>query len=350
MQDTLGSPPPPPPGVDPVRGPRGLKWIIVLALVVIIAAASNWIPVPIFYAYRPGPVRDVEDLVRIEDAQSYSSEGRLLLTTVSVDVNVTLKEWVFAFFDSETTVVPREEVTAGASLKELERLQRAEMAASKQHAEEVALSALGIAEPEGKGARVQKTLEGAPASGELQVGDVIVEVDGQEVSTTCEVGRFIDETEVGDPIELTVKRDGHQETVSLVTEEDPRDPTSSYIGIMMEEIGYRFDPGFDVEIETGEIAGPSAGLMFALALYDRLTAEDLTHGQDIAGTGTIACDGDVGPIGGIEQKIAAAEAQGAEIFLAPSGNVSAAEGAADEIDVVSVSNFDDALEYLEGLD
>ena len=350
MQDSLGSPPPPPPGVDPVRAPRGLKWIIILALVVIIAAASNWIPVPIFYAYRPGPVKDVEDLVKIHDAQSYSSEGRLLLTTVNVDVNVTLKEWVFAFFDPEIAVVPREQVTAGASLKELQRQQRAEMAASKQHAEEVALSALGIAEPEGKGARVQRTLEGAPASGELKAGDVIVEVEGQPVSTTCEVGHLIDETEVGDPIELTVIRGERRETVSLVTAPHPQDPTGAYIGIVMEEIGYRFDPGFDVEIETGEIAGPSAGLMFALALYDRLTAEDLTHGQDIAGTGTLACDGDVGQIGGIEQKVAAAEAQGAEVFLAPSGNAAAAEDVADEIDVVSVSTFDEALEYLEGLE
>ncbi len=350
MQDTLGTPPPPPPGVDRVRAPRGFKWIIMLAVVIIIAAASNWIPVPVFYAYRPGPVKDVEELVKIDDAQTYSSEGRLLLTTVNVDVNVTLKEWVFAFFDPETTVVPREEVTAGASLKELERQQRAEMAASKQHAEEVALTALGIAEPEGDGARVQATLEGAPARGELRVGDVIVEVDGQDVSTTCEVGRLIDETDVGDRIELTVKRDGRRETVSLVTEPHPQDQTNSYIGIIMEEIRYRFDPGFDVEIETGKIAGPSAGLMFALALYDRLTAEDLTHGQDVAGTGTIACDGGVGPIGGIEQKIAAAESQGADVFLTPSANVAAAEKVADEIDIVSVSTFDEALEYLEGLD
>jgi PDZ domain-containing protein len=104
-----------------------------------------------------------------------------------------------------------------------------------------------------------------------------------------------------------------------------------------------------VKFKTGEIAGPSAGLMFTLALYDRLTPDDLTDGRKIAGTGTIACGGVVGPIGGVEEKVAGAEDQGAEIFLAPEGNYAAALGVADEIEVVSIATFDDAVEYLEGL-
>ena len=350
MDYNLGSPPDPPPGVAPVRGPRGLKWIVVAGIFLILTAASNWIPIPIFWAYQPGPVRDIESLVVIDDTETYSSEGRLMLTTVNVDVDVTLADWVLAIFDPDKTVVFKEDVTQGQSLQDLERQQKLEMDASKQHAIEVALSELGLATPKGKGARVVSVLRNSPSDGRIQPDDVITEIDGQEASTTCDVGRLIDRVEIGSPIEVTVDRNGRERTFDLTTEKNPQDPSTSYIGVSMEEIGYTFDPGFDVEFKTGEIAGPSAGLMFSLALYDKLTPDDLTHGRDIAGTGTIACDGGVGTIGGIEQKVAGAEAEGAEIFLSPAGNAEAAEQAAQEIQVVSVSRFDDAVEYLEGLE
>lgn len=350
ISNLLGEPPPPPAGVEPVRGPRGVKRLILLGILLVVVAASNWIPVPIFYAYQPGPVKDVEELIEVGDAKSYSSEGRLLLTTVNVEIDVTLRDLVAAVFDPETTVVPREEVTGGASLEELTRQQRAEMEESKQNAEEVALTELGIAEPEGEGARIRQTLEGSPADGVLEVGDLIVEINDQEVATLCDVGALIDDTRIGDELEITVEREGDRKTVSLETGAHPNDRTHPYVGIVMSDVGRRLDPGFEVDIETGKIAGPSAGLMFALALYDRLTAEDLTAGKDVAGTGTIACDGAVGAIGGIEQKVAGAEAEGAEIFLAPAANASDAQRVADEIEVVAVEDFTDAVEYLEGLE
>jgi PDZ domain-containing protein len=95
---------------------------------------------------------------------------------------------------------------------------------------------------------------------------------------------------------------------------------------------------------------PSGGLMMALTLYDLLTPDDLTRGRAIAGTGALECDGGVVPIGGIEQKVAGAEQEGAEIFLSPAGNVEAARRAADDIEVVAIARFEDALEYLDGLD
>lgn len=350
MENNLGVPPDPPRGIEPVRSSRGFMRVILLGILLVIVATSTWIPVPPFSIYQPGPVKEVEGLIEVEDTTTYSSEGRLMLTTVNVNLDITLREWIVAMFDPHQTVVLREDVTGGGSVEELEQQQREEMAASKQHAEEVALTALGLAEPTGKGAHIQGTVNGSPASGTLHRDDVIVEINGQKVATTCDVGRAIDETQVGDEIELVIQRGKDRRTITVETTRNPQDPDNAYIGVFMDEIRYRFDPGFDVEIRTGRIAGPSAGLMFALALYDRLTPDDLTHGQDIAGTGTISCDGGVGPIGGIEQKVAGAEAQGAEIFLAPSGNATAAEGAADEIEVVAVSTFNDAIEYLEGLE
>lgn len=350
MQNDLGTPPAPPPGVKPVRGPATWRWIIVTGILAILIAGANWIPIPIFYAYIPGPIRDAVDLVEVGDAKTYSSEGSLYLTTVNIDVNVTLRDWVTAIVDPTRTIVLKEQVTGGVSLEELEKQQATEMSQSQQHAQEVALSALGIAEPTAKGARVIDTIDDTPAADVLEKGDVIVSIDDTKVSTTCGVGRAIDQVEVGDEVEITVRRAGEKQTLSLETARSPEDPSAPYIGVYMEDVAYEFDPGFDVEFRTGAIAGPSAGLMFSLALYDRLTPDDLTKGREIAGTGTIACDGGVGSIGGIEQKIAAAETKGAEIFLTPAGNVDAAEAAADDIEIVSVSSFDDALSYLQGLE
>ncbi len=341
--------PPDPIGVTPVNF-SPWRWVIGLLSLVVLAFVSFVVPVPVFYAYLPGPAPQVDELVKITDTQTYSSEGTFLLTTVSVDTEVTFVEMVMSAFDADKAIVGRDAVTGGGSLRELQREQEAQMRASNRHAEEVALTALGFSHPTGDGARVVQTIASSPAAEALQPGDHIVSVDGQPVATTCDVGRAIDSHEVGETVSITVRRDGRRRTFELKTVRNPQDPSASFLGVAMEDINYRFSPGVDVAFEPGDIAGPSAGLMFALALYDQLTPDDLTDGRKIAGTGTIACDGGVGPIGGVEQKVAGAEREGAEIFLSPAGNAVAARSAADEIEVVAISNFNDAIEYLEGLD
>jgi PDZ domain-containing protein len=106
---------------------------------------------------------------------------------------------------------------------------------------------------------------------------------------------------------------------------------------------------FDVQISSGEIGGPSAGLMWALGLYDLLTPGDLTGGQTIAGTGQIALDGTVIPIGGIEEKLTAAADAGATVFLVPQGNMEEARASGGHgLELVPVATFDDARAYLAG--
>jgi Lon-like protease len=343
----LPSPPPPVRGRGPLR--RGLTTILVMVLAVVLCVAAVVVPLPFFYVYLPGPVRDVERLVEVPGEDTYSSEGELYLTTVSVDTSPTVLELLQAAGDSTKAVVVAQEVTGGRSLNELERMQKAEMKVSKRRAEEVALTELGFGHPEGDGARVLSTVEGSPARGVLQRGDVITSVNGEEVKTTCDVGRAVDETPIGEEVTLGVRRDGESRTLELATERNPLDEQGAFIGIAMEDIHYRFETGVDVEFKTGRIAGPSAGLMFTLALYDQLTPDDLTRGRSIAGTGTIDCGGGVGPIGGVEQKVAGAEARGAEIFLSPTANAENARSAAHDIRVVSISTFEQAVEYLEDL-
>ena len=338
-----------PPGARPVKGNPAVKLLILSVLGIVLVLAAFFVPLPIFYAYLPGPVRDVEKLVDVGAAESFSSEGSLLLTTVSVDPEVTFSEMIRAGFDDATAVVMKEDVTGGQTLDQLIERQRVEMNASKRAAQEVALAALGLAEPTGDGARIIRTLPRYPAAGELEKGDVIVSIEGKKVQTTCEVGRAIDRRDVGETVNVEVERDGRTRSFSFETVEDPLNPDSAIIGVHMEDVNRQFDPGIDVAFDTGKIGGPSGGLMMTLALYDQLTPEDLTGGRKVAGTGTISCDGGVGSIGGVEQKVAGAEEAGAEIFLSPSGNAAAARKVAREIEVVSVKNFDQALGYLEDL-
>ena len=319
------------------------------ALVAGLVAATFLLPIPELFMYLPGPVRDVEKLVRVGGAPTYSSEGTLYMTTVSIDVSVTFAEVVEAAVDPHKQVVLEDAITGGEPLERLEEEQRVEMTSSKERASEVALSALGLGQAEGDGVRVVETAQGAPADGILRPGDLISAVDGRPVFTTCDVAAAIARVEVGDEVSLSVRRDGGSQPMVLTvdTAASPVDETASYIGIEMRDVNYRFDSDVSVDFTTGRIAGPSAGLMFTLALYDRLTPVDLTAGRTIAGTGTIDCGGRVGPISGITQKVAAAESNGAEVFLSPAANAPDARAAASDIRVVAVSTFSDAVELLE---
>ena len=336
---------------QPVKGSGLWRWIAVFAVVAALAVAAFTVPLPMFYTYLPGPVRDIQRFVEIDGAESYSSEGNLYLTTVSVDIQVTFFEMVQAILDPNSDVVEKDQVTGGQSFEDLERQQVEQMRSSKQHAQEVALGALGLATPHGDGARIDGVVEDYPAAGILEEGDVIVQVDGEPVETTCDVGRAIDEREPGDEVTVTVRRAGRTQTLKVTSGSNPENPSGAFLGIFMSDVNYEFDSDVQVDFETGEIAGPSAGLMFTLALYDQLTPDDLTGGRSIAGTGTIACDGGVGAIGGVRQKVAGAEKEGAQVFLSPAANFAEArEAAGDDIEVISVATFSQAVDYLESLE
>jgi PDZ domain-containing protein len=145
-----------------------------------------------------------------------------------------------------------------------------------------------------------------------------------------------------DEVEMVVDADGEIEDVA-VTRHRCAGSERPLVGI---EVVEPFP--YDISFESGDIGGPSAGLMWALGLYDLLTEGELTGGRVVAGTGTIDTTGAVGPIGGIEQKVEAAERAGAEVFLVPRENFHAAQGVADDLQLVPVGSFEEALAYLEG--
>ncbi|HET7481813.1 MAG TPA: PDZ domain-containing protein [Actinomycetota bacterium] len=341
--------PPEPPGIAPVRGHSPWRWIATTTIITALLFAAFFIPIPALFEYLPGPAPNVQDLVQVTGGRTYSSEGEMFITTVSVDIDVTFAEWVVSAFDDQKTVVSREQVTGGQSLEQLQRSQELEMQDSNRQAEAVALGALGLGKPQGDGAKVVGTLADSPADEVLRKGDLIEAIDGEKVDTTCDVGRIIGTHEVGDTVTVRVKRGETHKEFEIGTIADENDPGAPIIGVAMRDVNYHFTPGVTVDFHPGNIAGPSAGLMFALSIYDQLTPDDLTAGRKIAGTGTIACDGGVGPIGGVEEKVAGAERSGAEIFLAPTADYDAARRVAGDIEVVEVSTFQDAVDYLEGL-
>jgi PDZ domain-containing protein len=187
-------------------------------------------------------------------------------------------------------------------------------------------------------------------------------MDGELIAFRSDVIDFLEPLQVGDPIVVTVERpDAEQpeqfEVLDLDIVLGPRpddDPARPTVGVLMGVLLDNNTPivefPVDVVIDSRNIGGPSAGMMFTLQIIDQLTPDPLTHGQRIAGTGTIHLDGTVGSIGGIKQKVHGAIDAGAVAVLVPEGNYDAAvEAAGDDIVVVKVTTIDDAIAFLETL-
>ena len=148
----------------------------------------------------------------------------------------------------------------------------------------------------------------------IKVGDTITKVDGRHFNTAQGFQKYIGKQKVGSPLTVTYERDGrqHQTTHRLVK----LTSTRAGIGILLTN-NMKVKTKIPVRVNPGELGGPSGGLMFTLQIYEQISGHDLQRGRKIAGTGTIAPDGSVGEIGGIDKKVIAAHRAGATIFLAP---------------------------------
>ena len=318
-------------------------------LLVALWAVAALIPVP-YVVYSPGPVENTlgtfngEPVIRVDGAETFPTDGQLDLTTVGVtsaDADLDLMTALRAWVDPRYAVVPRELVyPEGTSADQVQEENVQAMERSQETAKVAALREVGETVPQT--VVVETVLVDSPADGLLEPGDIIRSVDGTEVTDAAQVGELVRAHDVGDQVSFVISRDGADTTVDITTAENPDSPGNAFVGIGADN-GYEFP--FDVEITLGEeIGGPSAGLMFSLGIIDVLTPGAMTNGEHIAGTGTMDADGEVGPIGGIQQKIAAADEEGATVFLAPEGNCEEARGARNgDMAVVSVATLDDAL-------
>ncbi|WP_165986730.1 PDZ domain-containing protein [Streptomyces sp. YIM 98790] len=305
-------------------------------------------------------------VLSIEGERTYETSGHLNMTTVrvtGVNYRMSLAEAVVGWLSQDAAVIPHETLYPDErSADEVEQQNAEEFSRSQETAKVAALRELGY-ELETE-IIVSAVVKGGPAQGKLHAGDVIVAVDGTKVTEQEQVAGLVTEHEAGEDVVLTVEREpddgddggdggrdgGGEERKRLdvtVTTVPAEDDGRALVGIQV-GLGYVFP--FDIDIELADVGGPSAGLMFALGLIDKLTEEDLTGGTFVAGTGTIDENGNVGPIGGVTMKTIAAREKGAEYFLTPADNcVSATADPPDGLTVVRVESLDDALAALESI-
>lgn len=299
-----------------------------------------------YLAYSVGPVSDAADTVVAEEVEVYPPQGELLMLTV-VQQDVNIFEAVIAGFDPTIDLVRKQAVRReGETDEEYRNRVLQQMDDSNYRAIAVALEYLGY-ELVPIEVVILDIVEGVPAEVVLEPGDTIIAVNGDPVRELADVVSALQGYEVGDAIDLTVERDGEpiEQVVELAERED--EPGTPMIGIRLDQ---RTEPPFPISLHSGDVGGPSAGLMHTIAIIDSLTEGELTGGRTVAGTGTIDLDGNVGSIGGIRQKVVAAEAAGAEVILVPKGNYDAARTAPrDSIEIVPVATLDDAISFLEGL-
>ena len=310
----------------------------------VLAASLYFVDLPL-WVESPGGARSVLPLVTIDGARTYDSEGSLLLTTVHLgraNVYYALRAWLDP---AASVLTERELLPPGQTDREYERLSLSQMDQSKIAGVAVALQRVTeYPATHGPGVIVQDTALGTPAAGRLFPGDLIVEVDDRPLADLEQLRKAIAYAGEGRSLRMTVRPlEGGEErdvTIRTIFDESQQQPIIGILPIA--------NFPFDVTIESKSIGGPSAGLMWTLGVVDLLTAEDLTGDRIVAGTGTIDLDGNVGPIGGIAMKVAAAEQAHAEAFLLPQDNLSEAREAGADIKLIPIQTVDQAITYLEG--
>lgn len=343
------------------RVARLLVWGTVLAL---LAAGVVWalgvVPCTTLAAQPscnvamvPGPTEAIDDLLEVDAPQTWGSEGELVLTTIVVDNRLTVTEYVFDRLDDDVRVLPREYFyPPGRSVQDARVENEILMSDSQLTAKVAALDHVGVdLDDLTAGAEVVAVLPDTPAEqAELAAGDVITAVDGTPVGDADEAVAAIGAFEPGDEVVLTIGEDDAATDAAVSLDPNPEDDTRPYVGVMLRD--FQVLP-FAIDLDVEAIGGPSAGLMFSLAIVDRLTEQDLTDGRVVAGTGTIDAQGRVGPITGIVQKMVAASTRDepATVFLVPADNWDGALQARPHsaMTMVPVATLDDAVAALEAI-
>jgi Lon-like protease len=327
---------------------RGMTVLIGAVLVVVMTLLIGQAPVP-YVQLEPGPTFDTlgkddrnSEIIVVDGVPTTTSAGQLRFLTVGVVSELTLLDAIRGWISGDDAVVPRELVYPPDKTKEQVDQQNAEQFTSSQSAAETAaLTELGYPLQ----IVVKSVSAGSPADGVLKPDDVITSVDGTPVSTPDSLLNAIRGKPVGSKLTLGLARDGQPLTVEVSTVAG--DGGVPRVGFTPE---LRSLAPFTIDFAIDGVGGPSAGLMLALGIIDKIKPVDLTGGKIIAGTGTIDELGNVGAIGGIPQKIIGAKGAGATVFLTPKDNCNeAVANARPGLMLVQVDNLDMALTALDTL-
>ncbi|MGV9841135.1 YlbL family protein [Streptomyces fungicidicus] len=349
--------------------PRRTATMLASTLMLIaLLCAGVFIPVP-YSEMSPGPTvntlgdHDGEPVLQIAGRKTYPTDGHLNMTTVrvtSADYRMNLVEAVYGWLAHDNKVVPHETLYPDGKTEEQSTQENAEeFSQSQESAKVAALKELDV--PVKSWVIVSTVVKGSPAEGRLHAGDVIKAVDGKTVKEPADVAELVTQHKPGEDVVFTIVPAKEQaaaekenrtatntEKITITTTaSDDGGEERAIVGI---SAGTDHTFPFTIDIKLADVGGPSAGLMFALGIYDKLTPGSLTGGKFVAGTGTIDDDGKVGPIGGIEMKTVGARSKGARYFLTPADNcASAAKDTPEGLTLVKVGTIHDALGALEDI-
>lgn len=345
---TEGAPAPDDDAASP--GARSMTLSVAMLVAAVLFAVLAVVPAP-YVVSSPGPTRDTlgeqdgTPLISISGAPTYPSTGQLRLTTVSATGGPgypsTVIGVVRGWFDASSAVRPVEELyPPDASKDQVDKANQVQMTSSQENATVAALEELGYDVP--ATLTVAGTTAGSGADGVLLVDDVLVSMDGTALTSFTQLTDALKATAAGATVRLGVERAGAPIDVDVVTTE--RTGGGAQLGVL---INPTFSPPIDVKIKIDDIGGSSAGTMFALGIIDKLTPDDEVNGQVVAGTGTMDISGDVGPIGGIRQKLVGARRDGATWFLAPADDCAEVVGhVPDGLRVVRIATLHEAREAI----
>jgi PDZ domain-containing protein len=347
----LDHPPSDEPGPPPDRLSRGPATALVVAfLALLIGAIGTLVHLP-YAVMGPGPVSNVlgqtshgdgktSDLIVISGHETYPTTGSLDFTTVRINggPGYPVNAWTVlgAWLDPNEDVYPVDAIfPPQQSQQDVQEENQAEMVDSQQEASAVALRKAGFTV--GEKVSIASVSPDAPSGTTFAKGDVLVSIGGTPVTGADSARAAIQKVAPGSTLDVVVDRGGTQTPLKA------RTGSSNGRTILGVVLKIDFTLPFSVTIDAGQVGGPSAGMMFALGIYDKVTAGSLTGGKTIAGTGTIDASGAVGPIGGIHQKLIGARQGGASYFLAPADNCDEVrDHVPDGLQVVKVATFDEA--------
>ncbi|WP_110082076.1 YlbL family protein [Actinokineospora spheciospongiae] len=351
--------PPAPRGEGPPAPGRGLTrrgWTVLVGVVLTVAFLVVGLAVPIPYvSLGPGPTYDTlgeaqdVQIVSVDGEQTYPTSGQLRMVTVSVNDEITLFGALGLWISGRYALAPREEYfRPGETEEDIDKQNTKLFQDSQSNAEVAALRYLGKYPMK---VIAQEITSGAPADKVLAPGDRLVRVNGKAVSTAADVRPALAGTTPGQSVEIVFQHDGQEKTATVTlgraADFGAEDRAEGFLGLGPAD---RPDVPFKISISLENVGGPSAGLMFSLAIVDRLTPGDLASDHVIAGTGEIDADGNVGRIGGIPFKLVGAREAGVTTFLVPADNCEEARSnVPDGLHLIKVATLSDAVTQLDNL-
>lgn len=333
---------------------KKFRYLYAVLIGVIIAMLIVFIPLP-YYITKPGMAEKLEPYVKVEGGNK--EKGDFMLVTVSMG-QANVVNFLSAKFNKYDEIFKKEAILRKGESDE--EYQFRQVYAMKESQDAAVYNAYKRANApvtfENQGMLVVGIADNMPAAEKLKLGDCILAVDGQSLQTSEQFIEYMKTKKQNDEVSIKYVRENKEKEDKFVLKPIPGDKSRAGIGVsMITDKKLTVSP--NVKIDAHKIGGPSAGLMFTLEIYNQLVKEDITKGYEIAGTGTINEKGEVGPIGGISQKVVAAHNAGAELFFAPNENgkessnykeaVKTAKDINTKMKIIPVDTLDDALMYLD---